>query len=168
MLQNIIAFILLLIFIFVEHDAISLKTTKPPPPKISAKFLLAVNDTWDPKGCIEMIETEFVPEHQAPHVIVGKCDSGPLSFTFQNNTTPSIWTDYSQMTLHMLFRSSVIEDASPPTCDINWNGSYITPWPIQSEQIVLTSPLPGCFTMESREGYHMTSYWFYLLDWKFL
>ena len=47
--------------------------------------------------CIEMIETEFVPEHQAPHVIVGKCDSGPLSFTFQNNTTPSIWTDYSQM-----------------------------------------------------------------------
>ena len=44
-----------------------------------------------------MVETEFVPEHQAPHVIVGKCDSGPLSFSFQNNTTPSIWTDYSQM-----------------------------------------------------------------------
>ena len=44
-----------------------------------------------------MVETEFFPEHQAPHVIVGNCDSGPLSFSFQNNTTPSIWTDYSQM-----------------------------------------------------------------------
>ena len=66
----------------------------------------------------------------------------------------------------MLFRSSVIEDASPPTCDINWNGSFITPWPTST--VALTSPLPGCFTMESREGYHMTAYWFYLLDWNWL
>ena len=44
-----------------------------------------------------MVETEFVPEHEAPHILVDKCDEGPLSFTFQNNTTPSIWTDYSQM-----------------------------------------------------------------------
>ena len=44
-----------------------------------------------------MVETEFIPEHDSPKVIVGKCDNGPLSFIFQNNTTPSIWTDYSQM-----------------------------------------------------------------------
>ena len=66
-------------------------------------------------------------------------------------------------TLHMLFRSSVIEDASPPTCDINWNGTYLTP-----KAAGMSSPLPGCFTMESREGYHMTYYWFYLLDWNLL
>ena len=48
--------------------------------------------------CIEMVETEFINEYNnKTHVIVGTCDSGPLSFTFQNNTHPSIWTDYAQM-----------------------------------------------------------------------
>ena len=50
MFQNMMAPILLLTFILVDSGAVNLKTTKPPPPKISAKFLLAVNDTWDPKG----------------------------------------------------------------------------------------------------------------------
>lgn len=32
------------------YGANSDATPKPPPPKIAAKFLLAVNDTWDPNG----------------------------------------------------------------------------------------------------------------------
>ena len=51
MLEKIVTYVSLLsIFTIANNSAIELKATKPPPPKISAKFLLAVNDTWDPKG----------------------------------------------------------------------------------------------------------------------
>ena len=45
-----IFFVIFSFCILANDDALEMKTTKPPPPKISAKFLLAVNDTWDPKG----------------------------------------------------------------------------------------------------------------------
>ncbi|KAJ8304670.1 hypothetical protein KUTeg_018253 [Tegillarca granosa] len=63
----------------------------------------------------------------------------------------------------LVFHSSVIEDASPPTCHIPWNGTYLVPSPKNMDM----SLLPGCFTGDSREGYHMTYYWFYILDWTF-
>ena len=63
----------------------------------------------------------------------------------------------------MTFHSSVIEDASPPTCSIPWNGTYLNPTADKMDR----SPLPSCFTMDSREGYHMTYYWFSLLEWQF-
>ena len=46
---------------------------------------------------MEMVETNFILENQTSHVIVGKCDNGPLSFTFQNNTDPGMFEDYSKM-----------------------------------------------------------------------
>ena len=64
--------------------------------------------------------------------------------------------------MYLTFHSSVIEDASPPTCNIAWNGTYLVPTKLTNQ---LPSLLPGCMTMDSREGYHMTSYWFYLIDW---
>jgi len=64
--------------------------------------------------------------------------------------------------VYLTFHSSVIEDASPPTCNIAWNGTYLVPTKLTNQ---LPSLLPGCMTMDSREGYHMTSYWFYLIDW---
>ena len=42
-----------------------------------------------------------------------------------------------------------------------WDYSYLTPTiPMATESL-----LPGCFVMDSREGYHMTYYWFHALDW---
>ena len=75
-------------------------------------------------------------------------------------------TPFSIQQLDLTFHSSVIEDASPPTCSITWPGKYLVP-PVEEmgKLNLLPSLLPGCFTMDSREGYHMTSYWFYLLDW---
>ena len=70
---------------------------------------------------------------------------------------------YFLQNVNLTFYSSVIEDASPPTCQITWSGAYLVPKKPGNVQ----SLLPGCFTMDSREGYHMTSYWFYLLDWYF-
>ncbi|KAK3097733.1 hypothetical protein FSP39_012567 [Pinctada imbricata] len=69
------------------------------------------------------------------------------------------------MTVHVLFHSSVIEDASPPECDIAWNGTYLSPHQPIGVTKANTSLLPGCWTAESREGYHMTYYWFHLFDW---
>ena len=53
------------------------------------------------------------------------------------------------------------EDASPPACSIQWDYSYKVP----SGHNYKSSLLPGCYTAESREGFHMTYYWFYVLDW---
>ena len=70
---------------------------------------------------------------------------------------------FSWQTIWLEFRSSVIEDASPPTCTINFNGTFVLPSPGNEED--KEYPLPGCFTGDSREGYHMTYYWFYLYTW---
>ena len=69
-------------------------------------------------------------------------------------------------TVKLIFYSSVIEDASPPTCKIMWSGDYDNPNGVAMGMNMLPNLLPGCFTMDSREGYHMTYYWFYLLSWK--
>ena len=59
------------------------------------------------------------------------------------------------------FFSSVIVDASPPSCKIEWNYSYKEPKTSDPTE----SLLPGCFVADSREGYHTTYYWFHILDW---
>ena len=63
--------------------------------------------------------------------------------------------------IDVTFYSSVILDASHPSCRIKWDYSYLTP----TSPGIGESLLPGCFVMDSREGYHMTYYWFYILDW---
>lgn len=65
--------------------------------------------------------------------------------------------------VNITFHSSVIEDAVPPSCIISWDGSYLDPTTTDPRE----SPLPSCWTRESREGYHMTYFWFRLLEWVF-
>ncbi|XP_013379826.1 uncharacterized protein LOC106151235 isoform X1 [Lingula anatina] len=127
------------------------------PQKLAwLQFLVVVNDTWDPDGCIATVKTpQIIPgSKHAPNIMVGSCDQGGLELSVSqlNATTVNV---------HLLFHSSVIEDASPPTCDIPWKGGYLTPTTTSAKE----SLLPGCFTAESREGYHMTYYWFYIIDW---
>ncbi|XP_035692547.1 uncharacterized protein LOC118427018, partial [Branchiostoma floridae] len=88
---------------------------------------------------------------------VGSCDHGPLVYTVAPGLAPN------KMSVNLTFYSSVIEDAEPPTCQIPWNGTYVSPRP--NTDPMHDSPLPGCFTMDSREGWYLTAYWFYLLDW---
>ena len=49
-----------------------------------------------------------------------------------------------------------LQDASPPTCNIYTNGSFILPPPQQpsqsASQYEVMPPLPSCFTADSREG----------------
>ncbi|XP_060557177.1 uncharacterized protein LOC132717669 [Ruditapes philippinarum] len=124
------------------------------------RFLVTVNDTWaDPPGCISTIATPVVPVNKSENLQVGECDHGPIEYTFY---TPG--KNYNKYTVSLIFHSSVIEDASPPTCDLSWNGTYLVPKSPVKENPDL---LPSCFVQDSREGYHMTSYWFHLLDWSF-
>lgn len=71
------------------------------------------------------------------------------------------WTSFQVVSL--VFHSSVIEDASPPACKIPFNGTYLVP----TAKNPSMSLLPNCFVGDSREGYHMTYYWFKVFDWNF-
>ncbi|XP_045156403.1 uncharacterized protein LOC123522933 [Mercenaria mercenaria] len=131
------------------------------PAKLQfVRFLVTVNDTWaDPPGCIATIATPVVPVNKSENIMVGSCDHGPIEYTF---LSPGM--NNNKYTVSLTFHSSVIEDASPPTCDLSWNGTYLVPKSPVKENPDL---LPSCFVQDSREGYHMTSYWFHLLDWDF-
>ena len=80
-----------------------------------------------------------------------------MCFSF-NNPPPG----NGKSSVIVTFFSSVIEDASHPSCKIEWNYSYKEPKTTDPTE----SLLPGCFVADSREGYHMTYYWFYILDWR--
>ncbi len=96
----------------------------------------------------------------------------PQQSQFHNSVSCNLNSIFSQLahlfqTLNLIFYSSVIEDASPPTCTITWSGQYNNPTPVVKWGDPLPSPLPGCYVQDSREGYHMTYYWFFILDWSF-
>merc|ERR1719336_638818 len=135
----------------------------PDRDKGGFKFLLAVNDTWSEKGCFSIVETPLMMSNSSEHVAVGACDSGPLTFQANKNEVLTAWNHWSKITISLEFRSSVIMDASPPTCVIHTNGTFILP--PQPRAPGVPGPLPGCFTADSREGYHMTYFWFYLYQW---
>ncbi|KAL5005200.1 hypothetical protein ScPMuIL_018656 [Solemya velum] len=113
----------------------------------SMRFLITVNDTWNPEGCIATVATPpLIPGKQynkSDSIRVGVCDNGPMRFQITNS--PRVNT---LMEINLTFFSSVIEDASPPTCSIQWNGTYLTPSKTGPGQ----SLLPGCFVMDSREA----------------
>lgn len=92
---------------------------------------------------------------------VGDCDHGPLVYSVSEQ-------EHSQSSVHLTFYSSVILDASPPTCVINWNYQYKPPTQfigIVTNIEAVENLLPSCAMEDSREGYHLTDYWFYLFDW---
>lgn len=128
----------------------------PSKPRI----LVAVN-TSEWKLCSSIVASDPIARKERSVVQVGECDQGAVEWT--NSTDP-----YGNPVLTVTFHSSVVEDASPPSCDIPWTkgGSLVMPSdPFENDgNGALPSPLPGCFTMDSREGFHMTSYWFYALD----
>ncbi|XP_060066495.1 uncharacterized protein LOC132546795 [Ylistrum balloti] len=122
-------------------------------------LLVTVNDTWDPRGCIETIKTPPITLGKRFHNIeVGTCDYGAITVSMVK-----AGNGRDAMSLDIMFESHVIVDASHPECRFNWNGSYLVPTAENPKK----SLLPGCFVMDSREGYHMTYYWFHLLDWNF-
>ncbi|XP_052792036.1 uncharacterized protein LOC128226184 [Mya arenaria] len=127
------------------------------------RFLVTVNDTWaETPGCITTVATSMIapdiPFNKSKSITVGDCDHGPLQYTFA-----SPGKDGNKYTVSLIFHSSVIEDASPPTCDLSWNGTYLVPTTTRPWEELL----PSCFTMDSREGNYMTYYWFHLLEWEF-
>ncbi|XP_067655926.1 uncharacterized protein [Haliotis asinina] len=130
--------------------------------KVGMKFLVTVNDTWDENGCIDTIATPMllsgVKYNLSDAFSVGSCDRGPLRFNVQK-----LQGQRTSMQVDLTFYSSVIEDASPPTCSLQWNGTYLVPKTTDPRE----SLLPGCFVMDSREGYHMTYYWFHIFEWAF-
>jgi len=125
----------------------------PSAKKLVLKYTVQVNETsWNgATDCaVSSGDTPFFPNGTAFYLIVGGgCDAGDFTWWVQgqNNTSFQIHTE---------FRSSVIEDASPPTCDYT---------------IDVSAPLPQensvCETWDSREGYHMTGYVFNITGYKY-
>ncbi|XP_060066574.1 uncharacterized protein LOC132546864 [Ylistrum balloti] len=129
----------------------------------SVTFLITVNDTWDPNGCIATVKTPplkpNVKYNRTEQIHVGSCDHGPLNYRVS-----ALNDSISAMKVDLVFHSSVVEDADPPKCSIGWNGTYLVP---KASNNTDQSLLPGCMTGDSREGYHMTYYWFHILEWSF-
>lgn len=132
-------------------------------------LLVTVNDTWkwDPPisndTCMVTIRTGSIfpntPLNKSANIMVGDCDNGPLVYTASVD-------DKGSISVMLTFHSSVIEDASPPTCTITWDNQYNLPTqPPHPAATSMESLIPGCSTADSREGYHMTNYWFYILYW---
>merc|ERR1712179_343456 len=128
------------------------------------RFLVSVNAT-DPEdfqnGCIATVVTPRMTPglalNKSQVIQVGNCDHGPLQF---NITSPG--SGGNAYTLSLVYHSTTIEDADPPQCSISWNGTYLVPGsPVKYQPNLL----PSCFTQDSREGWHLTYYWFQLLDW---
>nr|XP_022333231.1 uncharacterized protein LOC111130447 [Crassostrea virginica] len=123
----------------------------------SLQFLVTINTTFN--DCIATIKTPWIqPSTKGEKIFVGGCDEGPLQFDVISDEHEN-----DNMIVSLIFHSSVIEDASPPTCKIPFNGTYLIPSAKEPEM----SLLPHCFVMDSREGYHMTYYWFKIFDWNF-
>ncbi|XP_019633875.1 PREDICTED: uncharacterized protein LOC109477235 [Branchiostoma belcheri] len=154
----------LLIFLAGSQLLVSCDDTDLSPDNVRwVRFIVTVNDTWDPDGCIATIATgKLVPNkksNETKPITVGSCDHGPLVYTVTPGQAPD------KMSVDLTFHSSSIEDAAPPTCQIPWNGTYVSPRARPDTDPRDDSPLPGCFTIDSREGHSTTFYWFYLLDW---
>ncbi|XP_065909146.1 uncharacterized protein [Dysidea avara] len=137
---------------------------------LSVTFLLTVNDTWYPgenngKKCLHTVKTPPLKPNtswtDSIKIQVGECDHGPLTYTISKELDDSKEHTY----IDVIFYSSVIVDASHPNCRILWDYKYTEPVPL-SNCNCKPSLLPGCFNAESREGYHMTYYWFNVLDWE--
>ena len=65
--------------------------------------------------------------------------------------------------LQVTFYASAI-GVQPPSCSILWDYKYLEPQTDNSSG----SLLPGCFISDSQEGWHVTYYWFYILEWEIL
>merc|ERR1712241_1530482 len=112
------------------------------------QFLLAVNDTW--ASCFSLVSTPMMSPNRSERITVDKCDAAPLIFNVNKNGKPDWSNQWSKYSLWLEFRSSVIEDASPPTCTINFNGTFVLPGGEEEEgepsDDLRLFPLPGCFT----------------------
>ncbi|CAH1265387.1 Hypp3174 [Branchiostoma lanceolatum] len=118
----------LLLFLAGSHLLVFGDDTKFLPEKVRwVRFIVTVNDTWDPDGCIATIATgKLIPNkkyNETEQITVGSCDHGPLVYTVAPGQAPN------KMAVDLTFHSSVVLDASPPTCRIPWNGTYVTPLP---------------------------------------
>eukprot|EP00300_Choanocystis_sp_HF-7_P024140 c25544_g1_i1.p1 GENE.c25544_g1_i1~~c25544_g1_i1.p1 ORF type:complete len:174 (+),score=28.87 c25544_g1_i1:1-522(+) len=133
------------------------------PDKWLLKFLVAVQEPWAEDNCINTTRTvtDYIRVNGSLDIQVGGCDQGAFEIALKPSDPYPRCESADMPCVLVTFHSSVIMDASPPSCAFNFNASYGPPTtPGSSEGI-----LPGCFTMESREGFHMTSYWFYILSW---
>ncbi|KAL3866870.1 hypothetical protein ACJMK2_044123 [Sinanodonta woodiana] len=78
----------LLFFYFLGIDGNELRGDVVP--KVATmRFLVSVNDTWDPDGCIATVVTPtLIPDkkyNMSDSFQVGDCDHGPLTFTVQSS-----------------------------------------------------------------------------------
>lgn len=64
--------------------------------------------------------------------------------------------------VNVTFFSSDVIDAEPPSCQIPFNGTFLLPSPDGYDDELL----PNCFVQDSREGDHLTYFWFKIFDWK--
>ena len=124
-------------------------------------WALTVNETyWQP--CIATAKIPAVtPGQPTPSFSVGDCDFGTFNYTLTQRAGSN------NVTLSTIFYSHVIEDASPPSC----TNQCILFDRKRNEQDGSASGGPvgfqctSCTVMDSREGFHMTTYSFTVISW---
>lgn len=113
-------------------------------------FNITVDETlWRPCvawGLTPSLTPNTTTQQSVP---IKNCDEGRFVYAYDDN--------FNHPVLKPTFYSSVIVDASPPTCVIACKPVDNQPMPYRCSQ---------CSVMDSREGYHLTTYTFDVVGWK--
>ncbi|KAK7098231.1 uncharacterized protein [Littorina saxatilis] len=128
---------------------------------MTMQFVVSIKATWE--DCQATVSTPFLHSdrdyNDSAVITVGHCDQAPLTFYVTSGSQDG----FSKMDVTVTFYTHQIS-AMPPQCVIPWNGTYLSPTTLDPSQ----SPLPGCWTSDSQEGWHPMEFWFWILDWNFL
>lgn len=115
------------------------------PHQKELNLTVSVSYSWD-EGCNASVTSWNLRENTTKKIAVGHCDEGPVYWDYvsPSNQWPLFCDKEHVPCIYVFFRSSVIEDASPPACGFSYD--------------VHNNSKQYCNVMDSREGYHMTSY----------
>ena len=138
-------------------------------------FLVTVNNSykWVPPFdngsyvCTTTIKTHPLtpdtPLKEADKYVLGNCDNGSLVYSMKTG-------DDGNSIIVPTFYSTYMPQATPPSCNIEWNYTYLLPAKVlgrQSSVVANESLLPGCVVTDSWDNVHTTVYWFHILKWEF-
>jgi hypothetical protein len=139
--------------------------------KLALSFNVSVAAKWKgDHGCKATAEAAKVTQGQWSDYSQ-QCDSGPITWAFTANpeypdecglANGGLGADAPCITV--TYKSRAVMDASPPTCSfsLDFNNSVAT---ASSRRVAGGANVGGCFTTESREGFHMTGYNFDVTSW---
>ena len=76
-------------------------------------------------SCVAIISTESIKIGHNETIRVGNCDSGPISYTLQQNKNPGIWQHYSRNVRILKFKIFIINGKNSVLTNASTSGFMI-------------------------------------------